>query len=445
MAVPTTEKTWEFSLFNFCDPQIVGNKGNNDEGSCQVMYLAFLNFMTDKKKKGWGGTFTDQGGGTVRFAPTTAGGRPYSFSGNEKYDSTDVGLKSVFVGCNSAGNDGTFTITAVDTSAGAWCEFTNSGSPVFEVDTACSSHVLCGNFTTPLTVKGSSASLAGRGAGMDGKDRWIGYNDYKSALSGDRDWVVLQTASGCEMLWWLDSSSTSYEYDYGVVQFSCENGFTGGTTSTAPTATDSIEVSARTTRWGPYTDPYWVGTFYISMMMSSDGEHFRFWHNGNNYLNMFVGMERAKDAITAGALIPWNGNQNIVWWRNVNNSDVMEFEDFNDAAYVRATIDKDASAGGPYAPSYYMSAEMLGSAMLGQQMGSHPNELSREVSFAPIGLITTTTFVTGRHGRMADLWWIGAGTANYGNTFPFDGSKDFMRIGDFIFPWDGSTPYKQRV
>ncbi len=116
MAVPTTEKTWEFSLLNFCDPQIYQSVAN-DEGSARVMYLAFLNFMTDKLKKGWGGTFADQGGGTVRFTPTTVGGRPYSrLPSDELYNADDVGLKIVFVGCSSAGNDGAFTVTAADSS-----------------------------------------------------------------------------------------------------------------------------------------------------------------------------------------------------------------------------------------------------------------------------------------------------------------------------------------
>ena len=444
MAVPTTEKTWEFSLYNFVNPQVVGDKGITDEGSCQVFYLAFLNFMTDKKKKGWGGTFTDQGGGTVRFDPTVVGGNPYGFSGNEKYDSSDVGLKIRFVGCNSAGNDGTFTITAVDTSAGAWCEFVNSGSPVFEVDTACDSHVLAGNFTTPLTVKGSSASRASRSYGMDGKDRWVNYNDYMSALSGSRDWVVLQTASGCEMLWWLDTSSTSYEYDYGVVGFSAENGFTGGTLSTSPTATDYIEKYSRTERWHPLTDPYVSADFYVSIMMSDDGEHFRLWINNDDNIDWFMGMERAYNAITAGS-IPWNGNQNIFWYYPSNGTNVMLFGSFNDGSRVHSVIDKDAVAGGPYYTYYYMTCEMCIAAMIGQNMAVYPNQLSREGSFAPIGLATPHTSVRGRHGRMADIWWIGSGGSNYGSTFPFDGSKEFIRIGDFILPWDGASPYKQRV
>ena len=444
MAVPTTEKTWEFSLYNFVNPHVVGDKGANDMGSCQAMYIALLNFMTDKKKKGWGGTFTDQGGGTVRFAPTTVGGNPYGFSGNEKYDATDVGLKIKFVGCNSAGNDGTFTITAVDTSAGAWCEFVNSGSPVFEVDTACDSHVLAGNFTTPLTVKGSSANRAARSYGMDGKDRWLNPNDTTSALSGNRDWVVVQTASGCEMLWWMDISNATYYYDYGVVGFSCENGFTGGTLSTPPTATDYVEQYGRTERWHPVTDPYAGNDFYISIMMSSDGEHFRLWFNGSDDINWFMGMERAKNAITAGA-IPWNGSQNIFWYYAANATNVMVFGYFNDQARVRSTIDKDAAAGGPYYPAYYMTSEMYIGAMIGQNMGAEPNQLSRESSFAPIGLACTHSLVRGRHGRLADIWWIGSGGSNYGSTFPFDGSKAFIRIGDFLLPWDGASPYKLRV
>ncbi len=452
MALPSFEKTWEFSLFHWLDNRESGI--TTDEIAAQYMSLALLNVMTDTKKKAWGGTFTDQGSGTVRFAPSATGGWPYGASDQNLYFSDDVGLDIKFVGCNSAGNDGTFTITAVDTSAGAWVEFTNSGSPVFEVDTACSAKVLWGNFTVPLTLKGSSGSQAGRGAGMDGKDRWLVPSDIRSAGSGDRDWFVVETANGAELLFWHYSNNVSYEYEYAAVYFS-ENGFTGGTTSTRPTADDEFERINGSLRWGPHYDPN-GRTFYFHAMMSNDGHHFRFFTHCDAYTgsSMFVAIEAAKNPVTGGALIPWNGNNNMWWWvscaNQATNADILTYEQFRDAGKVVTIIDKDGSAGGPYYTGMAMTSEAFGgdNQELGKVLDVRANGLAEgNVYFWPIGLVSNTTSIKGRLARIADLWFApDSGVwCRTGATFSSAGSKTFVRWGDFVFPWDGSSFMPRRA
>lgn len=450
MALPSFEKTWEFSLFHFIDNRI--SAITTDEIAGQYMSVALLNVMTDTKKKAWGGTFTDQGSGTVRFAPTTVGGWPYGPTGQELYDSTDVGLKIVFVGCNSAGNDGTFTITAVDTSAGAWVEFTNSGTPVFEVDTACSAKVLWGNFTVPLTLKGSSGSVAGRGAGMDGKDRWLSPADIVSNSSGNRDWFVVETSNGLELLFWHHCTSASYNYEMAFIGLS-ENGYTGGTINTKPTVTDEIEEVDGAHRWGPHVDPN-GRTFYFFAMMSNDGAHFRLWSLCDAYdgAGLFVGMEPAKNPVIGGALIPWNGNNNVCWWASCaeesGNSDRMTYTHFWSQARIRAVIDKDASAGGPYYPAMAMTTECDAASSLGQTLDIRSNGLTpASVFFWPIGFASNDTNIKGRLGRLADIWFSpDAGVQmRWGATFSSAGSKTFIRIGDFILPWDGSSSFPRRA
>lgn len=451
MALPSFEKTWEFSLFHFMDNVAAGT---NDEESARYMSLALLNVITDTKKKAWGGTFTDQGSGTVRFAPSATGGWPYGPTGQNLYQSDDVGLDIRFVGCNSAGNDGTFTITAVDTSAGAWVEFTNSGSPVFEVDTACSAKVLWGNFTVPLTLKGSSASQAGRSAGMDGKDRWLVPSDIMSNPTTGRDWFVVETANGAELCFWHYSNNISYEYEYAVVCIS-ENGFSGGTTTTRPTATDELELIDGARRWGPHVDPG-GRTFYFNAMMSSDGHHIRFFTHCDAYWGsgLFWAMEPAKNPVTGGALIPWNGNNNLFLWRSCaatsTNTDILTYENFRESGEVRAVIDKDGSASGPYWPSMYMTSEgTLGTdGSLGKQLDVRANGLAEgNVYFWPIGLAANGTYIKGRMARIADLWFApDSGVwCRTGATFSSAGSKTFMRWGDFVWPWDGSSAMPRRA
>lgn len=434
MALPSLEKTWEFDT-----NQWVYATGSNASDASRKICVHVMNAMLAKKKKAYGGTFADQGSSVVRFTATDQGGNPW-VADSELFDPTDVGLDAVFVGSNSAANDGGYAITAVDTASGLWIEFTNA-SAVFEVDTTVSQHVDTGVFTIPLVVKGSSGSQAGRGAAMDGRDRWLVTSDIRGYDSGDRDWVVFQNSvTGAEILLWLDSQYTSTAYEQVVWSVSPENGFTGGSTSTRPSATDQVDVIPNTYYWPPYSAIV-NQKFYWNVMMSSDGESFRMFSIGKGgRIPNFFGMERAQDAVTAGPLIPWNGSQNVMWIVRDQDDYIPLYTILNDAAHVRATIDKDASAGGPYLAVFYMTSEMRSSAMIGQYMNTRLNQLNREAEFYPIGLWTSTTSVKGRHGRLADIWFSNPhnGVSPTGASWPLAGSRQFIKIRDMILPWNGS-------
>jgi hypothetical protein len=59
----------------------------------------------------------------------------------------------------------------------------------------------------------------------------------------------------------------------------------------------------------------------------------------------------------------------------------------------------------------------------------------------PIGVWTFSdnTYAYGRHGEVYDLWWAPANLIT-GSTFPGDGSKTHIQLGNaFVIPWDAGV------
>jgi len=70
---------------------------------------------------------------------------------------------------------------------------------------------------------------------------------------------------------------------------------------------------------------------------------------------------------------------------------------------------------------------------------THQDDDTLEWPIMPIGLLSTTGMHRGRKGALYDIWW-GSTAAGSGNTYPEDGSNQFVQFGHLIFPWNGSTP-----
>ena len=63
--------------------------------------------------------------------------------------------------------------------------------------------------------------------------------------------------------------------------------------------------------------------------------------------------------------------------------------------------------------------------------------------FWPIGLNCFTNGLLGHHGDLADLWvthWYQGDTA----LFPSDGSRQFVKFGPYILPWDGVSKLRTK-
>ncbi len=73
--------------------------------------------------------------------------------------------------------------------------------------------------------------------------------------------------------------------------------------------------------------------------------------------------------------------------------------------------------------------------------GTSPCDLSSDAGhlICPMGLIGEDVGVRGSNGRIDDMWWRPL-TMTVGDTLPGGGAKTFICFGDFILPWNGTSP-----
>lgn len=439
--LPTKELTWEYDLVR--EQRIFST---NEESANREVWLFMSYMFTGALRKAYGGTFSDQGGGTVRFTPTQISGPPPVF--DPQFRSDVDGKKVEFKGSNSAGNDGTFTITDYDAVDGLWIEFQNLGTPVFEADATVSVRVDNGLFTVPLTVKGSSAGSTGKGAAMDGRDRWLTASDLQSSTSdvGNKSWIVWQTASGGEFLVIHRTNSSTLDWIRSELYVSPEMGFTGGSATVKPTATDQVLHVGNTTEWLGDSSVQ-NDTSYHNLWIDSTGQNFMWVHVSNNLASTawfsLVAVDTSEDA-----QIPWTGSHNVMACDRGIDSTILTFAQYNDNPQLSATIDQGGVNGGPFSAAVYITCEMITNAMNGEHFDFEPDELTspREYIFWPMGLASLTTGIRGRYGRIRDLFWGNSNTFTgdiQGGTFPQDNSKQWIKIGNMIYPWDGVTQWRR--
>jgi len=442
MALPALEKTWEFDVNR---RWVVST--TNDETAGAQLSLAVKNLLMGQTHHGLDGTINEIVAGVTYELVATEQAAIDPFGASPDFDASLIGRTIEIIGATSPANDGKFAITAVPgtntirySNASGVAEAFSGSYKVFNAQFSGGS----GGVGSSWICKGSGAGSTGKGAAMDGRDRWLTTSDLQGSTStgGNRSWFVWQNEiTGAELL--LEHYSTFSNEDFwdASVYVSPELGFTGGGTNSRPTAVDEVTVQDRD-RWlgdGSVSNQVWFG----NVMISDDGEDTRLFLATQGRVGQFFLCDRAKDPITAGPLIVWNGSQNVMTWEKATDSNVMTHGVWNDSAQLRATLDKDAATTGPHFAALYMTQEMLGSGMLAEQFPDHPSDLDDEFPFFNIGLAATTVGYRGRHGRMSDVWFVNdqiSRPPNQGATFPNNTSRQFLKLGHMVVPWNGSLP-----
>jgi len=452
--LPTLEKTWEIipqAQFhpNTADAQTAGRRA----------WIRTMALLMDKLYRGYGGTFAagSMGGDTRITFDQVEHSQPWLGPA----DLTAAVGKQFVVDAGTAispANEGSFTVIAAD-AGGAWLEY-NNGSAVFEADTTVSCHVRGGNFTTPpCRVKGTGAGTTGKGSGMDGRDRWLAEADLQSSTSaaGNRSWIALEFVNGSESLIYHESSSGSWDWVRAwcfICPDNTNGGFTGGTASVMPTVpADAFgHIGDTSSFWGDETLN--SDTNYITVMASDDGVEWRFMMNGNDTLQTLWWGGEIRDHYDDGSAAipsPVHGVSGIRPWIDFSraiNTLIPTYANFNDGLALYHTIDRDSAAGGPYVDGMYMTAEMVTTAMLGQHQGEMTDQLTAEAQEWGIykaGLFGNTVGRRGHVGRPVDIFW---GNENIdvpplGSTIPNDGTRQFIKLGYMVFPWDGATTWRR--
>jgi len=286
-------------------------------------------------------------------------------------------------------------------------------------------NALVGFGNNPWTVRYSSSSVVAGTAG-DGVDRWSADSDLVwAAAASARSWIVLRqtgVATNYELLLSCEAASGTGTTLMAVISFSA--GFTGGSTTARPTATDE-QILLNGANWGGAASDQ---ATRWSVMQSTDGQCTRmilciagvvtaYWlfekpaNPSTGWTNPSVSYMVAA-APTIGAL-------------SAQTSVLGKMRNSSTTGNVVITCEGNASFQIPTDTVY----------------GNIANEITGEWNMVPLGFESYTVGVRGRHGTFQDMW-MGSTSIPTGDVYPNDGppsSAQFVQFGNLIFPWNGGA------
>lgn len=279
---------------------------------------------------------------------------------------------------------------------------------------------------TPSNLPTVSYSCDGTTAGTPGDavNRWTDPTKIVFANPGTaHSWIVLRfpkIQTGFEVLISCENFSTN------GVQLTCyyspTNGFTGGTVTARPTATDE-RVFLSNAGWGGAgnTD----GNVRLQFFKSSDGESFKVVFLNSSVCNGYLHFEKPV-AFHSG----WGKPGTVAWFGAGSITNMLTNVNLNTNPNFFTT--SGASGSGtmqcgitmPYFASNTVNALFTGA-----------NELSLNYPFLPASISSNSVGAKGVHGYFNDLWWGLVSVAN-GSTFPTTGTQhQFVQFGVLVFPW----------
>lgn len=300
------------------------------------------------------------------------------------------------------------------------------------------------------TVSGSSNAGT---AGMDGVDRWTNNAALVWADSGEaRSWIVLRQPgihAQSEILFALEGFVSAVP-EAATTAASPSVGYTGGSTTSRPTATDAIGMTSGLNSASPGLVPNTNVGVVLHVMKSSDGAATRVITCRSGFSTTFWGWERPIHSVD-GWTVPYVG-----WTLGNSGSPSSSLLTYVEMAKQTSGtggscsringLAPDSALGAGSRAALPFSTECIGSATstsidpIGDRMGL--NDLSSKYPITPVGLDRSNTSyasVRGRHAWMSDLWF-GSDAVVDGSTYPLDSSKQFAQFGVVIVPWNGTVP-----
>lgn len=307
---------------------------------------------------------------------------------------------------------------------------------------------LLGFGTLPWTVEYSCDSTVA-GSAADGIDRWDSDTDlvWQSAASGTaRSWFVLSNTDGVQMLWECRAQTTSTGKSMGIY-ISPSAGFTGGTTTQRPTATDEIALLSGDSST----------LSHIGAGQASNTTDFAYaWH-----------ILHSNDGLVTMVVICQGGNCSGFWYFGRMSQPVSGWTTpvghavfsglsgtspgritYNETADKNSTNASNLRTGALFnavTADWFPCSIAIGASAANSSEPSGrvilvANELSTEWELPQVSVGCTVSGARGMsHGRLFDVRWVSSARAD-GDTFPGDGSRTRVVMGPFVIPWDGSVP-----
>jgi len=291
--------------------------------------------------------------------------------------------------------------------------------------------------------------IAGSGnittGGMDGVDRWSTTTDLGGSgfvFANDPWMVITQPGSGAQdRISFHDGGERDWTFAHSPGGL-----FTGGSASTLPTAADQIVLYSNSFHGrddGGHATP-----LICHLLISADVTCCRqiFFFNNHNYGNIFYD---AVDDPSMGwaspnyAVVDKNGhdksaNQNCGMMRQFVYSPTSGSGYFKGIGphgalnmYGTAESCFDGVTAFHTAPWQFVKNKITGTYRNPSRSGLYEPRSNAD---------------GGWHGQLVDWWWVGdsstEGAFTFGvcSTTPLDASRQFIIVGDMMFPWNGTVP-----
>lgn len=266
-----------------------------------------------------------------------------------------------------------------------------------------------------------SGSSDGTTAALDATNRWTGDVALVWATSGTpHSWIVLRFSTLYYLLIDLNSGSSA-----SISAYLSFAGFTGGSTTNRPTATDEAQIIGTGGSPGGWVNSGADAQRVWHVMMPTDSSGVRVLMYTGNVQESFWLFGKAVNTVSG-------------WTHPIYG--VIHFSSLLDGfgTYSNLFNAANVTAVGPTTPmSMFVTSEATSSGALGS-VQTTVNDLDGGYVIATPGLYSTTVGSVGRHGQIEDLWW-GSTTPATGDTYPSGGSATFLQAGDMVFPWDGTA------
>lgn len=299
--------------------------------------------------------------------------------------------------------------------------------------------------TLPWTIRYSCNGTVA-GTVNDGVDRWLTEADlvFNTAASA-KSWIVLRNAEGVELM--IECRSGGSNGRNLAVAISASAHFTGGTTTTRPTATDEMVLidglSPAQSSWGIGTSGASTDRGYAwHVLHSTNGLVTKVIICHNNNATGFWYLGRVSQPVT-GWTLPVMG---AIWGDGastpVSGAHYTEMADGanTDVGNQHAMARFPGGSAKVFATAIAFGTGTANTADYSGRRVTTVNEISSEWELQQVGLGCAAPGFRGMsHGRLYDVRWASTGTPT-GTDFPADASRVRATFGNIVVAWNGSVP-----
>lgn len=292
--------------------------------------------------------------------------------------------------------------------------------------------ILIGFTSNPWTVDYSCTGVVAGTVG-DGVDRWSVYTDLLWG-TGAHSWIVLNLPGGQQLL--LDQDYTTATCESMVTRVSPGGLFTGGTTTTRPTATDETEVCYNTS---DALSVFWCGGIAYGGGINTDAV-VHVWHSTDGTLTRLL-VYYNDICVTMwefGFMADKRAAQTSSFYAAMMQG-TTTISVLSSSAVLDNTWRVTWSAVGAETRCTLLTLG-FGSITWSESSAAHvPEEFDDEYQLVPFVVWSNVVGARGFKGSLVDIWSSQYQALRIGDNSPAGSSRNFVHLEGITLPWSGDN------